>query len=94
MPASSFWWSGQTRLNVQPELTGVVHLPQVFLLIARAGRLTGIGGRQILRLAKNPAAEALSVYWILPMMAVCISEIDCRALLSIAISLLRMSIYI
>ena len=30
-----------------------------FLLIARAGRLTRIGGRQILRLANNPAAEAL-----------------------------------
>ena len=30
-----------------------------FLLIARAGRLTRIGGREILRLATNPAAEAL-----------------------------------
>lgn len=30
-----------------------------FLLIARAGRLTRIGGRNVLRLAQNPAAEAL-----------------------------------
>ena len=30
-----------------------------FLLIARAGRVTRIGGRQVLRLAKNPAIEAL-----------------------------------
>src|SRR5512147_964139 len=30
-----------------------------FLLIARAGRLTRIGGRQVLRLAQNPATEAL-----------------------------------
>jgi hypothetical protein len=30
-----------------------------FLLIARAGRVTRIGGRQVLRLAKNPATEAL-----------------------------------
>jgi hypothetical protein len=30
-----------------------------FVLVARAGRLTRIGGRQILRLAQNPATEAL-----------------------------------
>jgi hypothetical protein len=30
-----------------------------FLLIARAGRVTRIGGRQVLRLAKNPATERL-----------------------------------
>jgi len=30
-----------------------------FLLIARAGCVTRIGGRQVLRLAKNPATEAL-----------------------------------
>lgn len=30
-----------------------------FLLIARAGRLTRIGGRHVLRLAQNPATEAL-----------------------------------
>jgi hypothetical protein len=30
-----------------------------FLLIARAGRLTRIGGRHVLRLAWNPATEAL-----------------------------------
>ena len=30
-----------------------------FLLVARAGRLTRIGGRQVLRLAQNPATEAL-----------------------------------
>ena len=30
-----------------------------FLLIARAGRLTRIGGRQVLRLAENPATETL-----------------------------------
>src|SRR6266511_341765 len=30
-----------------------------FLLIARAGRLTRIGGRNVLRLAQNPATEAL-----------------------------------
>src|SRR5881628_266023 len=30
-----------------------------FLLIARAGRLTRIGGRSVLRLAQNPATEAL-----------------------------------
>jgi predicted PurR-regulated permease PerM len=30
-----------------------------FLLVARAGRLTRIGGRQVLRLAHNPATEAL-----------------------------------
>ena len=30
-----------------------------FLLIARAGRLTRIGGRHVLRLAENPATEAL-----------------------------------
>lgn len=30
-----------------------------FLLITRAGRLTRIGGRQVLRLAQNPATEAL-----------------------------------
>ena len=30
-----------------------------FLLIARAGRLTRIGGRNVLRLAHNPATEAL-----------------------------------
>jgi hypothetical protein len=30
-----------------------------FLLIARAGRLTRIGGRNILRLSQNPATEAL-----------------------------------
>lgn len=30
-----------------------------FLLIARAGRLTRIGGRQVLRLAQNPATQAL-----------------------------------
>ena len=32
-----------------------------FLLIARAGRLTRIGGRSVLRLAQNPATEALYV---------------------------------
>jgi hypothetical protein len=30
-----------------------------FLLITRAGRLTRIGGRQVLRLAENPATETL-----------------------------------
>ena len=30
-----------------------------FLLIARAGRLTRIGGRNVLRLSENPATEAL-----------------------------------
>ena len=30
-----------------------------FLLIARAGRLARIGGRRLLRLAFNPATEAL-----------------------------------
>jgi hypothetical protein len=30
-----------------------------FLLITRAGRLTRIGGRHVLRLAQNPATEAL-----------------------------------
>jgi hypothetical protein len=30
-----------------------------FLLITRAGRLTRIGGRKVLRLAQNPATEAL-----------------------------------
>src|SRR5438132_7521244 len=30
-----------------------------FLLIARAGRLTRIGGRNVLRLAQNPATQAL-----------------------------------
>ena len=30
-----------------------------FLLITRAGRLTGIGGRHVLRLSHNPATEAL-----------------------------------
>jgi len=30
-----------------------------FLLIARAGRLTRIGGRRVLRLSHNPAAETL-----------------------------------
>jgi hypothetical protein len=30
-----------------------------FLLIARAGRLTRIGGRHVLRLSHNPATEAL-----------------------------------
>ncbi len=30
-----------------------------FLLVTRAGRLTRIGGRQVLRLAQNPATEAL-----------------------------------
>jgi hypothetical protein len=30
-----------------------------FLLIARAGRLTQIGGRQVLRLAANPPTETL-----------------------------------
>jgi hypothetical protein len=30
-----------------------------FLLIARAGRLTRIGGRQVLRLAENPATQRL-----------------------------------
>ncbi len=30
-----------------------------FLLITRAGRLTRVGGRNILRLAQNPATEAL-----------------------------------
>jgi hypothetical protein len=30
-----------------------------FLVIARAGRLTRIGGRNVLRLAENPATEAL-----------------------------------
>ena len=30
-----------------------------FLLIARAGRVTRIGGRQVLRLAENPATETL-----------------------------------
>jgi len=31
-----------------------------FLLIAQAGRLTRIGGRHVLRLARNPATETLS----------------------------------
>ena len=30
-----------------------------FLLVTRAGRLTRIGGRNVLRLAQNPATEAL-----------------------------------
>jgi hypothetical protein len=30
-----------------------------FLLITRVGRLTRIGGRNVLRLAQNPATEAL-----------------------------------
>jgi hypothetical protein len=30
-----------------------------FLLIARAGRLTRRGGRNVLRLTENPATEAL-----------------------------------
>jgi hypothetical protein len=30
-----------------------------FLLIARAGRLARIDGRQVLRLTQNPATEAL-----------------------------------
>jgi hypothetical protein len=30
-----------------------------FLLVARAGRLTRIGGRQLLRLTHNPATESL-----------------------------------
>jgi hypothetical protein len=30
-----------------------------FLFIARAGRLTRIGGRHVLRLAENPATQAL-----------------------------------
>ncbi len=30
-----------------------------FLLITRAGRLTRIGGRHVLRLSHNPATEAL-----------------------------------
>jgi hypothetical protein len=30
-----------------------------FLLITRAGRLTRIGGRQVLRLSENPATETL-----------------------------------
>jgi hypothetical protein len=30
-----------------------------FRLIARAGRVTRIGGRPVLRLAKNPATEGL-----------------------------------
>jgi len=30
-----------------------------FLLVARAGRLTRIGGRHVPRMAHNPAAEAL-----------------------------------
>jgi hypothetical protein len=30
-----------------------------FLLVARAGRLTRIGGRHVLRLAHNAATEAL-----------------------------------
>jgi len=30
-----------------------------FSLITRAGRLTRIGGRSVLRLAQNPATEAL-----------------------------------
>ena len=30
-----------------------------FLVITRAGRLTRIGGRNVLRLAQNPATEAL-----------------------------------
>jgi DDE family transposase len=30
-----------------------------FLLIARAGRLTRVGGRNVLRLTKNPSTEAL-----------------------------------
>jgi hypothetical protein len=30
-----------------------------FLLLTRAGRLTRIGGRNVLRLAQNPATEAL-----------------------------------
>ena len=32
-----------------------------FLLITRAGRLTRIGGRNVLRLAQNPTTEALYV---------------------------------
>jgi hypothetical protein len=31
-----------------------------FLLIARAGRLTRIGGRNVVRLSDNPATHALS----------------------------------
>jgi hypothetical protein len=30
-----------------------------FLLIARAGRVTRLGGRNVLRLTKNPATETL-----------------------------------
>ena len=30
-----------------------------FLVVARAGRLARIGGRHVLRLAHNPATEAL-----------------------------------
>jgi hypothetical protein len=30
-----------------------------FLLIARAGQLTRIGGRQVLRLTRNPATQQL-----------------------------------
>jgi hypothetical protein len=30
-----------------------------FLLIARAGRVTRLGGRNVLRLTENPATEAL-----------------------------------
>jgi hypothetical protein len=30
-----------------------------FLLIARAGHLTRLGGRNVLRLTKNPATESL-----------------------------------
>jgi hypothetical protein len=30
-----------------------------FLLIARAGRLTRLGGRNVLRLTNNPATETL-----------------------------------
>lgn len=30
-----------------------------FLLVARAGRLTRLGGRHVLRLTKNPATESL-----------------------------------
>jgi hypothetical protein len=30
-----------------------------FLLVTRAGRLTRIGGRHVLRLAHNPATETL-----------------------------------
>jgi hypothetical protein len=30
-----------------------------FLLVVRAGRLTRLGGRHVLRLAHNPATEAL-----------------------------------